>query len=202
VKNHDGNIGDERENQSNLLSQDGLLWDALKKGDRNAYAAIYDKYFPALYRYGRKFTKNSAGVEDAIQSLFIDLWKYKNNLSVPPSIKNYLFKAFRSHLLKSLKHDKSIVTLGNDDDESYCFDVTLSHEQVLVDEQTRLEENDNLKLSIENLPPRQKEVIYLLFYEGQSHDDIASIMSLKKRTVYNLLHQAVATLKKHFKLSP
>lgn len=54
----------------------------------------------------------------------------------------------------------------------------------------------HLKCYIEQLSPRQREILYLRFYEGFRQQKIAEMMNLNNQSVYNLLRGALAALKK------
>src|SRR5690606_27497426 len=89
-------------------------WEAFVSGDEQVFELVYDAFFNPLYNYGRKFTVDSELVEDAIQDLFIRFWKNRANLNKPSSLRNYLFKAFRNHLIDRLKASGRYV-LGDGD---------------------------------------------------------------------------------------
>ena len=46
------------------------------------------------------------------------------------------------------------------------------------------------------IPARQREVIHLLFFEGQSYEEIADIMGIHVQSVYTLAWKALTALKK------
>lgn len=54
-----------------------------KSGDRLAFEEIYSEYVDTLFAYGSKITNNKELIQDSIQDLFIDMYKYKINLEKP-----------------------------------------------------------------------------------------------------------------------
>jgi RNA polymerase sigma factor (sigma-70 family) len=48
---------------------------------------------------------------------------------------------------------------------------------------------------LEGLTPRQREAIFLRYFEEMSHDRIAGIMEMNKQSVYNLIHAGIAQLR-------
>ena len=48
---------------------------------------------------------------------------------------------------------------------------------------------------IGTLTLKQKEAIFLIYFDELSYQEAAAVMSLKIKTVYNLVHQAIARLK-------
>ena len=78
----------------------------------------------------------------------------------------------------------------------YRFNIVLSPEAELIATQARLEQENELRRVLEKLTKRQKEAIYLYFYNGLSYEEVASIMSLKVSSVYDLVYDALKMLKK------
>ena len=71
-----------------------------------------------------------------------------------------------------------------------------SVEEVLTDElfQAWYFKTDPVK--VEQLSHRQKEIIYLKFYQNLSYDEVSSIMNINYQAARNLLYQAIKALKK------
>lgn len=47
---------------------------------------------------------------------------------------------------------------------------------------------------VEDLPRRQKECIYLRFYEGMSYQEISEIMEIEVSSTYKMLYKAIEQL--------
>src|SRR5690606_16005269 len=56
--------------------------------------------------------------------------------------------------------------------------------------------NTALKAYINKLSPRQREIIYLRFYENLKQEEVAELMGLNSQSVYNLQYSALLALKK------
>ena len=167
------------------------LWNAFKQGNWDAYTHLYNDYYSLLTNYGYKFTRNSNLIEDAIHDLFVRLWTSRNNLGDPASVKNYLYKALRNTLLRKIKSEEKYT--GIDTDEyPFGFEVTYNNQADLAIEEKEFREK--VKAIVNTLPPRQKEIIYLRFYESLSYDEIADIMSIGVNSAYKLLYKALENL--------
>ena len=181
--------------KSSLSTQiDEQLWQALKEGDQQAYAKIYNNHINKLYSYGKKLCSNTVLVEDAIQDVFIELWKYKSNLGPIRSIHAYLCSCLRRHLLKTLKKDRIFVLNGQHLNEDN-FEFELSVQELLVRDQEKQAEVQKIKKALELLTKRQKEVIYLRYFQDLNYQEIADMMGLNQRSTYNLVSKAIYLLK-------
>lgn len=173
---------------------DEHLWEEFRQGDRDSYKKLYNKYLNDLYNYGYKILPDKSAVADHIQDLFIDLWKYKENLSRVKSIKYYLFRSLRNRIIKEINLNKYIVH----DVESECDKtlLVLPFEDNLIAAQTQSESEKRLQKAFSALSTRQKEVINLLFYEKFSYEEVAGIMHINLRSVYTLAWKSLSVLRK------
>jgi RNA polymerase sigma factor (sigma-70 family) len=163
------------------------LWDAFKQGNWYAYTSLYNDHFRALNNYGYKFTKDTNLIEDAIHDLFVRLWTTRENLGTPVSVKNYLYKSLRNILLRKMKTQGKFT--GIEEEYPLGFQVTWNHAAI---EDRELQAR--VKNIIDTLPARQREIIYLRFYEGLSYEEIADIMEIGINSTYKLLYKALHNL--------
>lgn len=164
-------------------------WELFRAGEARALGDIYDQHILLLYRYGHKLTTDRTLVEDCIQDVFAELWKRRDRISPTTSVKYYLFRALRQKILRQLKHQRPTFRLEDAIHLSHEVTTTLPEEQAQA-----------LHQALSQLAPRQKEAIYLKFYNRLSNDEIAAVMEIDKRTVYNLVSQALSQL--HQDLTP
>lgn len=172
---------------------DTALWNSFRNGDERALVTIFDRFTKLLYNYGFKIAGESEIVKDSIQELFIELWKNRAQLGETSSIKFYLFKSLRRKLIRQMsKIDRNIVVRSSSHQKEEAFE---SHEFFLIAEQTSAEEREKVALLLSKLTKRQREAIFLRYYEELGYDKIADIMDLSKQAVYNLISKAIEQLK-------
>lgn len=177
--------------------EDQIIWMQITQGNELALVQLYDQYVDVFYSYGKKITYKSEIIEDAIQDLLAEIWYKRDKLSIPASVKGYVLKAFRQKLLRQLSRYKHIsftdayAQMDVKDNHHYL------HEQVVSEFESEFKAK--LKKSLATLSPKEQEAIALKYTENLSHDEIASIMGIKKQTLYNLLHAAIQKLNKSLK---
>lgn len=171
------------------------LWKAFKKGDLHAFRLIYKEHYSGLYYFAMKLTQSHPVAVDCLQNLFINLWNKRNNLSDVNSIRPYLFKALRRDLNRV---NYFSVNKKNNGAELLQFQIapTFSPEDVLVEDETKQYLREQITQVLNALPVRQREAVYLKYYEDLSYKEIASIMGINYQSVVNLLYKAIASLKK------
>lgn len=177
-------------------------WQTFLQGDRDALGWLFRQYYPDLFRYGHKICADTEVLEDCIQELFIELWQSKNP---PPttSVKAYLLKAMKYKLLKALRK-KNITRLHADMPEHNSFEI--SYEDFMIGVQDAADKAKRVVLALNQLTNRQKEIVYLKFYQNLGYEEISEIMNINYQVARNLLHQAVKAMKKilqrHYALFP
>lgn len=170
------------------------VWDLFRSGDANAFKQIYDFYYHRLLNYGLKFTRNQATVEDAVQDLFTKLWNNRDTLNSTDSVKNYLYKAFR-HTMYSKMGMKMTDFEETSKEDIHEFDFQVSYEQVKIEEERLSEIRIKVQQAMQSMNNRQKEILYLRFYEDLSYPEIAELMDLSVKSTYKLVYRALDNLK-------
>ncbi|RPE08653.1 RNA polymerase sigma factor [Chitinophaga lutea] len=177
------------------LQDERTLWSRLREGDREAFSEIYRRFFPLLFRYCIRFTDDRDLVKDVLQDFFTQLYLKRHSLTIPDKLKSYLLVAARRELVRRLgkENRRAGETLH---EEGYDFSLELSAEHLLINRQHEEKTARQLQRSMYLLTDRQKEAIYLRFYESMGYDEIAGIMQLKEvKYARTLVYRAITELK-------
>ena len=154
---------------------------------------MYRLHYQALYSYGKRFLVDDALVEDAVQDLFIILWRTRANLSSVTNIKYYLFRSLRRDIHRISDRERRF--------EKADMETFLHSYDLLSEDSDFGEDEDTLahKLSgvLQRLPKRQHEAILLRYYENFSVPEIAALMGISEKTVRNTLFNAIAQLRQN-----
>lgn len=172
------------------------LWEKVCSGNEEALGKLFGDMFDSLYSYGYRIIPESEDVRDAIQEVFFQLWKYRENLSVPDSVRAYLFTSLRHELLNKKKATSRRSEICNKyliEEFDALFNYNSWEEILDLDNQ----ESRELKNAIENLTPRQREAIYLKYFEGLSTDELSEILQMRAQSVYNLVLKAINNLRNY-----
>lgn len=82
--------------------------------------------------------------------------------------------------------------------DEYAFSVEFSADLRLIEEENEVYQLRKLEQMINSLPARQKELIYLRFYQSLSFEQISEVMQLGRQSVYNLLQKSLNSLRKNW----
>lgn len=174
---------------------DSQLWQLLQENDKAAFSFIYKRHIKSLYNFGLKHTTNKELLKDTIQELFIDIWSKRMKQSEVKHLKVYLIKALRYKLLRAAaaQYKSRTYDLIEIMDP---IDTNNDLEQKLL-----VERRYKLNIQLDKLPKRQREVIYLRYFQNISNDEIGEILNVNYQSVSNLLYRALTKLRSNFKLS-
>ena len=162
-------------------------WKYIEQGDIHVYSETYIFYYKKLYNYGRKFTDNVTVIEDAIQSIFVTLWKDREKLAKIHSPHTYIFYSFRNHIFKEKRHLKRV----DFDSEEHEFAI----DDLIVNAEGTDALNKRLGKALASLTARQREAIFLRFYEGLSFEEVGQILNISVKATYKLVARSLLNLK-------
>ncbi len=165
------------------------LWKEVLSGDIHAYEYLYSSYVTRMFNYGMKISHENNLVKDAIQEVFINIIHKRERLSEVKNIKLYLFKALRLELWRQLKREQKI-----QDIEELDFSSEFSIEDQCIKDEIAMIRVNEITKALNNLPKRQKEAIFLKYYEGLSYQEISEIMQTEQSSAYKIVYKAIEAL--------
>jgi RNA polymerase sigma factor (sigma-70 family) len=171
------------------------FWMMLQSGDRIGLEGLYKLFSHDLFRFGLSMVTDEDFVQDCIQEVFIDLWKYHNTLQQANNVKVYLFKSLSRKISKASSKEKKWrkEEIKENNTPGYFIE---SIESNIINSQKDEDLQRKIAKALQHLPTRQKEVILYLFFEDFSYEEVSKMMGINLRSVYTLAWKAISTLKK------
>jgi len=167
-------------------------WSAFLKGNKDALSQIFLCYHDCLFLYGIKLCNNPDIVKDCIQDLFLKLWKNRSNLKPILNIKPYLFKSLRHHISDSL-----VLLKENENFEDEDFiDFSFNEEDFLIRKEVLKERRSAVIQALNKLTSRQREIIYLRYFQELDYITISRILSMSIQSVRNSIHRGINNMRK------
>lgn len=173
---------------------DLLILKALRDDDDKALSHLFESQYNRLFRSGVKWGADSELVKESIQAVFQDLWQYRHSLGDIQSFEAYLKAALKRRIFKELTKEQKIKITDESELNEHVLSVP-SYEEILIAQQTQSDVKQRLMILLEQLTPRQKEIVMLKYFEELSYTDIAERTSLQVETIYKILHEAIKRLK-------
>ncbi|MDZ7682761.1 MAG: sigma-70 family RNA polymerase sigma factor [Fodinibius sp.] len=173
---------------------DTLLWEKFCDGDRQALNKLFRLYYAPIYKYGINIIANEDMVRDAIQDLFLKLWKKKECLGQPKSIKAYLLVSLRRILLRNKdqqhnRYQRNKTYLENADP------FECSKESLMICDELTDEKKEALVNAYNCLSGRKRETFFLRYHHGLSNQEIADVIGISRQSVKNNLCRALKEIR-------
>jgi RNA polymerase sigma-70 factor (ECF subfamily) len=171
-----------------------LVWDRMKSGDEQSLSEIFTFFYPDLYHYGIKIYNLPDLVKDSIQDVFVRIWEKRQTIGDVQHPKAYLISSVRRKLFankESYRPELPDDRLKNEGTDNFCFEASEFLETEEISNQLR----QALIKAMNNLPERQRELIFLRFYHNLHYLEIAHIMEVNEQSVRNLMQRTLAKLR-------
>lgn len=182
---------------SNRVSEESsFLWQQFCAGDKESLGRIAEENYLALFHYGTKFTTDRDQIKDCLQDLFLDLWEKRAALTQVMAVKPYLFQSLRNNLIRKLRKQSIFSELS---DDAHSTDFTPESAWILSETDQQL--MNRINQSIGMLPKRQREALYLRYYENLSYEEIGEVMGLQRQAVANYLQYGIQKLREYWQHS-
>jgi RNA polymerase sigma-70 factor (ECF subfamily) len=174
------------------IINEATLWDSIKNGNHQSFSVFYDTHIQALDRYAQRMTKDNQLIADAIQDVFLEVWKNRQTLNQPTSWRYYLLAMVRNRIIKLAKNETGMY--ANEGWENYEDDTETPEELLIISELLESQKN-RLQLYFEQLPNNQQQVLTLRFFEELSYPEIADFLQIREQSVRNLIQRAIQKLR-------
>lgn len=178
---------------------DTHLWQQMRQGSELALGKLIKKYFNLLQNYGFKFVKDEAFVKDCVQDVFIAIWTHRETIMSPQSIHAYLLSSVRRKVLREKVRQRLDQKQNANPVEKETDLLDFSHEWLLIEQESLNEMTQKVSELLNELPKRQREVLYLRFYQNLERAEIADIMGINEQSVSNHLQAAFKNFKDNWR---
>lgn len=170
---------------------ESLLQQRLQEDDEKALSYLFATYYNILFRAGIRWSNDFHLAEESIQEVFQDLWKYRHSVSDIVSFEAYLKTSLKN---KVAKKSKRKINYFEDNIDHFTFSVS-SYEQILIEQEDSENSKMQIKKALEELSPRQKELIVLKYFDELTYKEISDKTGLQVDSIYKTLHEGIKKLK-------
>ncbi|SEN25591.1 RNA polymerase sigma-70 factor, ECF subfamily [bacterium A37T11] len=171
-------------------------WSLLVTGKEQDLLDNFCLFYDDFYRLGLSWYAHPDLIKESIHNLFLELWRIGPTIPKIVYVKSYIISIYKRIIYKTNKDFQQNEYLDPLSDAlENEMDFEMPYETFLIASQTDELQKKKLEKALEQLTTRQKELIFLRFFEGLGFSQIAERTSLTERTVYNTVHNAVKRLR-------
>lgn len=166
------------------LSDEELLARIDKRNAHDrAFHTLVDRYKEKLYRLLMRLLQVHEDADDALQTTFIRLWEKHAQFKAESSLYTWLYRVASNEALMLLRKRKK---LPMDDADEFLADAQGPEPQLDGDKASRL-----LLESLDTLPPRQRTVFCLRYFEEIPYHEMAAMLDVSEGALKASYHHAV-----------
>lgn len=179
---------------STMQSDDnGSILARIAAGENGSFELLIEKYGNLVWSIGKKFLYRQSDLEDAVQEVFIAIWKsadkYDANKAKEITFVSMIARRrFIDHLRKISKH-KNLESIDDDNSGHQLY------KESLLNESTDLQ---LVKNAIQSLDIDDQELLNLSVYQGYSHSEISKLLNIPLGTVKTRIRRNLIKLKEIF----
>ncbi len=156
----------------------------MSPGQRHWIEAVYDELGPGLFRHALMILADRASAEDAVQQAFVRLLG-RGSLGGIASARAFLHAVLR-HEAYRLRQKHAAAPLPLETEFLVAAEGETSEAR---------EERQQLEQALRQLPPEQREVLYLKLWQQMTFAEIAELLRLPPNTAASRYRYALENLR-------
>lgn len=163
------------------------------EGDQQAFATIFNHYYPLLFGYIKRILRSEAETENILQDVFTKIWMGREALEYVERFKPYLWVMARHLAINTLRSMASRNAVQNGFEDQLKTIDTLDEVQQKEHQLTLIDE------AIAALPEHCRAVWLMNRKEKIKQADIATQLNIALPTVKKYMQQAIAQIMEYVK---
>jgi RNA polymerase sigma-70 factor, ECF subfamily len=169
------------------------------RGDQQAFGRLYDRLSGPLYSVALRMLGDAAEAQDALQDVFLQLWRRAGSYDVDQSsVFSWAILMTRSRVIDRLRargRRLRVVSSSTDDDASKVAMAHASTIESAADNADRNEEAVRVRSSLSKLPAEQREAIEMAFFNDLTHHEIAAALGQPLGTIKARIRRGLLKLR-------
>ena len=149
--------------------------------DEDAFRAFYDRTARALWAYLARITGDRQAADDLLQECYYRMLRARVACDDEAHRRNYLFRIATNLAKDGYRRKATAPELIADTDESHAADTASA---------ARTERRADLHRAMRRLKRRERELLWLAYAQGSSHQEIGETLGLKTGSIKPLLFRA------------
>lgn len=184
---------------------------AVARGDRQAFARLFDRHQLRVVRFCARFVGDTARAEELAQEVFIKLFKSASRYQPTAKFQTFLFRVATNACLNELRrpargNERNEASMrkapGGDADGGEREDSSAALQQVphheTPDQQLEAKDVDRaLKQALSKMSDRERVAFTMCRFEGMAYRDIADALEATEAAVKSLIHRASLQVMSH-----
>jgi RNA polymerase sigma-70 factor (ECF subfamily) len=170
--------------------EDSILVRRMAGGDRSAMGLLYDRRAPLLLGVSIKMGFDRETAEDLVHDIFLEVWRAAADFDpLRGTVRTWLLVRLRSRALDRRRsgHARHVVAVADLQ--------MVDRPQVMEEDPVLSSDRSAVVRGLEDLPPEQRQVLELAYFEGLSAAEIGGRVGIPTGTVKSRLASGLGKLR-------
>jgi len=156
---------------------DDVLIRQIANGDKDAIRVLYTRHSVRVFRFLVRMTNNEAAADDLVSEVFTEVWRSAGRFEARSQVTTWILGIARFKAMSALRR-RTFDAL--DDDVAASIEDTADNPEVVMQNADR---SAILQSCLKELSCAHRQVIDLIYYHGQSIEEVAGIVGVPQNTV-------------------
>jgi RNA polymerase sigma-70 factor (ECF subfamily) len=167
-----------------MEARDRELVRAIGRGNEEAFRGLFRRYAPSAMAVARRVVGQAYLAEEAVQEGFLALWRNPSAYEeMRGSVKAWLMATVHNRAVDLVRREETQRRRAENAGPDESVVILDDPAEKVVDEIGLPEERKAVRAALEELPPEQRQVIELMYFDGLSQTRVAERLSLPLGTV-------------------
>lgn len=179
------------------LTTEKSILERIAAGDSAAVGECIDRYGNLLWSLARRYLRNTADAEDAVQDVFIEIWR--SCARYDPAIASetaFISTIARRRFIDRLRQSGRAPAMDSlDDDEGAPVDPGVA---ATVEDDTEVA---IVARVLGDMDPEHRKILGMALYEGYSHSEIAEQLGMPLGTVKTRVRRGLIHIREQLQIA-
>jgi RNA polymerase sigma-70 factor (ECF subfamily) len=173
-----------------LESSERELIEACRRGERDAFRALFEAYKDRVYSIALRFTGQESLAMDIAQDTFLKLFSSMADFRGDAAFSTWVYRLVINACLDHKRRGWRLVPIADE------LIAVLRSPGDSLNSILHTEMRDRVRAAVETLPAEMRMAVVLRYTEGLSYDQIAEVMGCSAGTVASRLNRAHKALER------
>ncbi|MEW5738879.1 MAG: sigma-70 family RNA polymerase sigma factor [Myxococcota bacterium] len=180
--------------------EDAREMQAVARGDKQAFARLFDRHQASVVRFCRRFVGDEARAEELAQDVFVKLFRSAKSYQPSARFKTFLFRVATNTCLNDLRRPAAkaeVLEAQVRDDEGPSL---MEKDADVATPMSALEAKEveaAVQKAMGKMSERERAAFAMCRFEGLAYRDIAEALESTESAVKSLIHRATVQVMKH-----
>jgi RNA polymerase sigma-70 factor (ECF subfamily) len=163
---------------------DKMLIQSIADGDKTALKTLYLRNHMRVYRFAMNLLRNESSAEEIVNEVFLQVWRKADQFEGKSQVATWLLSIARFKAMTALRQrsetqlDDKVASALQDPADSPATTVA------------KKERSEIVQSCIAQLAPHHREVINLIYYQGNKIEEVARSTGTPTNTIKTRMHHA------------